>query len=269
MTTSECVGAIEPRRAHVRVGSTQLSYLTWGTGGVPLVMLHGVTSSARTWWRVAPELAARGYHPYAFDLPGHGASETVETHGIPDIAALVAGACAALGLKEPAIIGHSWGGAVALLLALQIPSGWVALVDPLVENDQASGATRVIPFLVGVGQPRAETAPVVRANNPDWHDCDVFWKTEALEQCRAAAVRGVFEASGDWTLAERCADLGQRALVMVADPRYTILTPPRLAAVQAALARGGGTIVDVPGTTHNMFRGAGYAPFMQALLGWL
>jgi pimeloyl-ACP methyl ester carboxylesterase len=269
MTTSECAGPIEPRREYVRVGSTRLSYLTWGAAGAPLVMLHGITSSARTWWRVAPELVARGYRPYAFDLPGHGESDAVETHGIPDISALIAGACASLGLSEPAIVGHSWGGAVALLLALQISSGRVVLVDPLVENDQASGATRVKPFLVGVDQPRAETEPTVRANNPDWHNCDVFWKTEALEQCRPAAVRGVFESTGDWALFEQCAKLGDRALILVADPQYTILTPPRLAAVQAALARGGGAILDVPGTTHNMFRGAGYAPFMQALLSWL
>jgi pimeloyl-ACP methyl ester carboxylesterase len=44
----------------------------------PLALLiHGVTSSSRTWWRVAPELVRRGYRVLAVDLRGHGASPRV------------------------------------------------------------------------------------------------------------------------------------------------------------------------------------------------
>jgi pimeloyl-ACP methyl ester carboxylesterase len=44
----------------------------------PLALLiHGVTSSSMTWWRVAPELVRRGYRVLAVDLRGHGASPRV------------------------------------------------------------------------------------------------------------------------------------------------------------------------------------------------
>jgi pimeloyl-ACP methyl ester carboxylesterase len=38
------------------------------------VLVHGVTSSSRTWWRVGPALARRGFRVLAVDLRGHGAS---------------------------------------------------------------------------------------------------------------------------------------------------------------------------------------------------
>jgi pimeloyl-ACP methyl ester carboxylesterase len=49
--------------------------IAWGElgAGEPLVLLHGITDSHRTWRRVAPLLAARYRVPMP-DLPGHGYS---------------------------------------------------------------------------------------------------------------------------------------------------------------------------------------------------
>jgi pimeloyl-ACP methyl ester carboxylesterase len=61
-----------------------------GAGGRrPLaVLVHGVTSSSRTWWRVAPVLVSWGFRVLAVDLRGHGSSERVsEGLGLPDLAA--------------------------------------------------------------------------------------------------------------------------------------------------------------------------------------
>jgi pimeloyl-ACP methyl ester carboxylesterase len=72
--------------------AVRLATRSWGHGVVdgiaveptgadadrPLALLiHGVTSSSRTWWRVAPELVRRGYRVLAVDLRGHGASPRV------------------------------------------------------------------------------------------------------------------------------------------------------------------------------------------------
>ena len=38
----------------------------------PLLLIHGVTSSAANWWRLGPALAASGRRAVAVDLPGHG-----------------------------------------------------------------------------------------------------------------------------------------------------------------------------------------------------
>jgi pimeloyl-ACP methyl ester carboxylesterase len=54
-------------------------FLGVGDGAAaPLALLiHGVTSSSRTWWRVAPVLVRRGYRVLAVDLRGHGESPPV------------------------------------------------------------------------------------------------------------------------------------------------------------------------------------------------
>src|SRR3954468_107967 len=120
MTTNpslKCAGDLEPRRRHVHAGNMIFSYLEWGASGAPLLLLHGITSSARGWWRVAPELVTLGYHVYALDMPGHGQSQLVDMHGMDQIAACIATALDTLQIANPILIGHSWGGAVALELA--------------------------------------------------------------------------------------------------------------------------------------------------------
>src|SRR3982751_197816 len=111
MTTDQgCVAGLEPTRKTAQAGGVELSYLEWGERGAPLVLLHGITSSARGWWRVAPELARLGYHVYALDLPGHGQSQLTADHRIDQIARRIEDLVAALQLANPVVIGHSWGG---------------------------------------------------------------------------------------------------------------------------------------------------------------
>jgi len=72
----------------------RLATRTWGEGAStdgrrPLaVLVHGVISSSRTWWRVAPALVGRGFEVLTVDLRGHGASPPVRAGlGLPDLAA--------------------------------------------------------------------------------------------------------------------------------------------------------------------------------------
>jgi pimeloyl-ACP methyl ester carboxylesterase len=68
-----------PTRGQVIVNNRIVSYLRWGSGTRHAVLLHGVTSSARSWWRVAPGIASLGYCVTAFDMPGHGESNLIGT----------------------------------------------------------------------------------------------------------------------------------------------------------------------------------------------
>ncbi|MCU0494200.1 MAG: alpha/beta hydrolase, partial [Chloroflexaceae bacterium] len=110
----DCSGGLTPRRGTTQAGHIQLSYLEWGTAGRHMLLLHGITSSAASWWQVAPALARQGYHVFAFDMPGHGLSDTTDDHRIDAIAATVAAAARARSLDNPVVIGHSWGGATTL-----------------------------------------------------------------------------------------------------------------------------------------------------------
>jgi pimeloyl-ACP methyl ester carboxylesterase len=270
--STDCTAGLAPRRAYVQANGTRLSYLEWGVQGRPLLLLHGITSAARAWWRVAPVLVAQGYHAYALDMPGHGESAETGDHRIENMAALSASVIRTLGMDGAVLIGHSWGGATALALAGGEDGALlrkVVLIDPALRMSAGWGAERLPTYLVGLGQPPEQTLPTVRANNPDWDECDVFWKGEALQQCRAAAVHGLFVGSGEWELTARFTQVQIPLLLLVADSQYTVIAPDVLAAAERALRPGLGRMVQLPGTTHNMIRGASYDATIATITAWL
>jgi pimeloyl-ACP methyl ester carboxylesterase len=121
----------------------ELHYRDWGGAGRPILLLHGLASSARIWDLVAPRLTDYG-HVVALDQRGHGASaKTDDGYDFPTIVADTQGAVAALGWRAPVVIGHSWGASVALTYAAQDPTcAGVVLVDGgLVDMQSRPGAT--------------------------------------------------------------------------------------------------------------------------------
>ena len=50
----------------------RLAYVREGTGGIPLVLLHGYPETKRIWWRNIAPLAAAGFEVIAPDLRGYG-----------------------------------------------------------------------------------------------------------------------------------------------------------------------------------------------------
>ncbi len=96
-------------------------YLSWNAQRVDLpgvLLLHGLTSSARTWTRVGSALATQ-YRVYALDQRGHGKSvkSGPGTYSFQQLAADAAAFLEAVALQHPILIGHSWGGMIALVLA--------------------------------------------------------------------------------------------------------------------------------------------------------
>ncbi len=101
----------------------RLATTSWGEEGRPLaVLVHGVSASWRTWWRVGPWLAQRGWQAIAVDLRGHGKSPRA-TYGLtPDGLTndLYETVIELLGLEEKidVLLGHSLGTLTALKLWL-------------------------------------------------------------------------------------------------------------------------------------------------------
>ncbi|GBE42073.1 2-hydroxy-6-oxononadienedioate/2-hydroxy-6-oxononatrienedioate hydrolase [bacterium BMS3Bbin10] len=121
-----CSGAYQSGDADVRyatVGSdtqkVRLAYRDRGTGQAVL-LLHGFGASSYTWRHVEPALTASGYRVVTLDLKGFGLSEKPfdDGYSIFDQAALVSQFIDQIGLKKVTVIGHSLGGGVALVLAL-------------------------------------------------------------------------------------------------------------------------------------------------------
>ncbi len=66
--------AFRIHRAEVAPGM-RLAYLQEGTGGYPLVLLHGYPETKRIWWRNIRPLVAAGYEVIVPDLRGYGDSD--------------------------------------------------------------------------------------------------------------------------------------------------------------------------------------------------
>lgn len=107
-------------RESLRVGDTEISYLSAGSG--PLVLLLHGTYWSRVWQPVLPVIAGHGLRPVAVDLPGFGRSGgelTLETAAVPALAAWVDELLDALGAGwEVLVAGHDIGGAITQHLAV-------------------------------------------------------------------------------------------------------------------------------------------------------
>ncbi|HWN35412.1 MAG TPA: alpha/beta fold hydrolase [Pseudonocardia sp.] len=101
-----------------------LRYLEAGrpSGAPALVLLHGLGSDRRTWRGVLPTLS-RHAHVLALDLLGFGASSKPRDgdYSVAAQAALVRDVVVALGLRRVSVVGHSFGGGVAMSFAYQFP----------------------------------------------------------------------------------------------------------------------------------------------------
>jgi pimeloyl-ACP methyl ester carboxylesterase len=122
----------------VTVDGTRLHFVIRGAGR-PVVLIHGNPGSAQDWTRVFGPLVA-SHRLIAFDRPGHGRSErpkhvdaTVEVQ-----ARLLHDALKQLHVERPIIVGHSWGGALAMVYAITYPKevAGVVLVAPAVYESQ-------------------------------------------------------------------------------------------------------------------------------------
>ncbi len=86
----------------------------------PMILIHGYTASLFVWRSAAPMLAELGYRVIALDLVGFGYSEKPRwfEYSIGAQAHMVAGLMDRLGIGRADMVGSSYGGAVALTLAL-------------------------------------------------------------------------------------------------------------------------------------------------------
>lgn len=111
---------------------TALHVHTFGDGR-PVLALHGVTGHGARWPVLAEALP--GLRVHGVDLRGHGRSPWTPPWGLEQHVADVVDTLDALGLDRVPVLGHSFGGAVALHLARLAPDR----VDGLVLLDPAIG----------------------------------------------------------------------------------------------------------------------------------
>lgn len=114
-----------------RIGGVELNWSERGAGS-PIVVLHGLSDSERSWWPVMHELGA-SHRVLGLDLPGCGLSARPDaSYSIDWQSQLVEAWLDEVGIATCDLVGHSYGGGLALWLLLRRASAIrrLALVAP-------------------------------------------------------------------------------------------------------------------------------------------
>jgi pyruvate dehydrogenase E2 component (dihydrolipoamide acetyltransferase) len=106
----------------IELDRRRLRFLTLGTGGVPILFLHGLAGDLNNWMFVQPALS-QARATYALDLPGHGGSskDMSGIQDLTDVADLSLAFLDRLAIGQVHVVGHSLGAAIGILLASRHP----------------------------------------------------------------------------------------------------------------------------------------------------
>jgi pimeloyl-ACP methyl ester carboxylesterase len=108
--------------------TVRLAHREWPGGDPPIAMLHGLASNLTIWHQVAERLSPR-FRVVALDQRGHGQAEKPdEGYDFDTVVADARVTLTKLGVKQPVLVGHSWGGNVALHYAATVEPAPRALV---------------------------------------------------------------------------------------------------------------------------------------------
>lgn len=230
----------------------KLNTRTWGDPAATrsAVLIHGVTSSAASWVRVGPELAAWGFYVVASELRGHGDSPKADLHYSLD--EMLGDLPESVPAAPTLLVGHSFGGVMAILATLRgiLKPSYVVLEDPvlhfadqqtpagLLKNDEAN-------------LPR-DVAGTLRAN-PKWLPIDAEGKVASLRAIDWDHMRQVFADNAPWDLRPDLRVMARAVPTRLILPESSFYVPPADAAeIEADL--GPGTVVRVRGAGHSIHR---------------
>jgi pimeloyl-ACP methyl ester carboxylesterase len=190
-----------------------LPTLTWGSGDRRILLLHGLGASAAGWWRLGADLADLGWEVTAPDFRGHGDGPTAEDYSIREHATEVL----ALGSRWDAVLGHSMGGAVAVLAASE-RTGWtqrLVLQDPALVVPDLREAE--IEWLLDDYR-RPLTSEQMALDNPHWLPRDCETKAAALRRAGPDLITATIEDSSPWNVIDETAALTVPTTIIGSDP---------------------------------------------------
>lgn len=246
---------VQARVQHVTIHGHRRAYVVTGSGPA-LLLLHGLGCDHTTWAPVIGSLARR-YTVIAPDLLGHGESDKPRAdYSVGGYANGMRDLLTVLGIDRVSVVGHSFGGGVAMQFAYQFPERTERLilvgsgglgpeVTPAIRAITTPGFHQAMGLLtlpgvrhVGTAGMRALAATGVRATRDLTELADIY---DSFKDPRTrAAIRHVVRAVVDWrgqivTMADR-AYLTEAMPMCVVWGRNDQVIPVRHAGNAAALA---------------------------------
>lgn len=205
----------------------ELPIVRYGGGSRRVLLIHGTASNAGEWQRLGPELANRGWSVTAPTLPGHGDAPDIGSYALDHLAALLV----SIGSGWDVVVGHSLGGALALVAAARpgFARSVVAIDPPLARADWSASRDAMLRWLTKVDE------RTTRAAHPGWSDDDVRHDVTAARLVRPAAVRAIFDDNAPWDLRHVVAGLTVPVDLVSADPAIDATLDPAIGRSLAAL----------------------------------
>ena len=245
----------------------KLNTREWGAGDRIAVLVHGIMSDSRTWHRVGPALAERGYRVIAVDLRGHGSSGRTDDYPTEAYGADLIETLEVLGDMDVAI-GHSLGGlAVQDAIAAGLRVSRAVYVDPawrIPRRENGFSPDGMIEL--------AEYASrgLIASIAPRWDAEDIEIELETLDAWDQQTVRE-FAKWAEAALATGTVGDGTGLPLRAAVPSLVMLAEDSrmIDSQDAETLRGRGfELRTVPGAGHSIHRDD-LAGFMKALEGWI
>jgi pimeloyl-ACP methyl ester carboxylesterase len=206
----------------------------WGTSGPIMLCVHGMTSSRKSWYRLAKRFGDR-YQVLAYDQRGHGDSAQIEgpmslERGVADLRNVAA-------VVDPDIlVGHSWGGAVVIRGGELLDVDAVVAIDPMIVQAADDWYAEFIDELeetfTSTGDARDA---VIRESYADWHPDDLESKVYAMHAMTTAPIAGLRDENrgGVWDLRSDIAGYIKPLLLAMGGPDGTIVPKPVMDEISA------------------------------------
>jgi pimeloyl-ACP methyl ester carboxylesterase len=225
----------------------------WGESGPIVLCVHGIASSRRSWTRLGEALGS-SRRVYAYDQRGHGDSAEVTgpmtlERSVADLHAVAATLPGPVDL----LIGHSWGGAVAVLGGRALPAHKVVAIDPMLRVAPHTFASEYVDDLREplALEPVAKEA-AIREMYEGSHPTDIAGKIHAMLPMHIGALERLGSENrsdeGGWDIRESVASYPVPLLVLAAG-EDSVLAADDLAFVRE---RGG------PNVSVRVFEGHGH-----------
>ena len=142
----------EIKEQNISVGGILINYKIAGEGSVILI-LHGWGRGSDSWVEVQAKLAQAGHRVVAPDLPGFGKSELPQTvWGVDNYVDFVKTFAEKLNLDTFVLLGHSFGGQIAMKFALKhsgMLKGLILYAAAVIRRPPSLGARTIGAFSKG------------------------------------------------------------------------------------------------------------------------